>query len=157
MGNPPLSISLVYEYSLEISDGNIVKDTAQYMELLTNSYQLFNEYNFRDFGQFTYTYDTDKNKFILISINCDNCLDSSVIIAFQSQYSTTGIMDILNVMLLIYLVRSAESNTSIKLIKDIAELLPDTIKESILSFSAKQKIESNYNYKTICAELKVDF
>lgn len=157
MGNPPLSISLVYEYSLEISDGNIVKDTAQYMELLTNSYQLFSEYNFRDFGQFTYTYDTDKNKFNLISINCDNCLDSSVIIAFQSQYSTTGIMDILNVMLLIYLVRSAESNTSIKLIKDIAELLPDTIKESILSFSAKQKIESNYNYKTICAELKSRF
>ena len=100
---------------------------------------------------------TDKNKFNLISINCDNCLDSSVIIAFQSQYSTTGIMDILNVMLLIYLVRSAESNTSIKLIKDIAELLPDTIKESILSFSAKQKIESNYNYKTICAELKSRF
>lgn len=157
MGNPPLYLSFICEADTDFSEVKAVSDQDKYTRLLSNSYRLFNEYNFRDFGQFIYSYDKENETYYLIAINHENCLDITVISAFQQLYAINKITDILNIILIVYLSRLEQTDAVVEFIKNLSEHLPEKITENIIPFTIKQKINSAYNYKRICTELKSRF
>lgn len=157
LGNPPLSLYFICEATPDLSEIKTVSEQDKYTRLLSNSYRLFSEYNFRDFGQFIYFYDYENEQYCLFDINYENCMDNTVITAFQQLFSITKITDILNIILIIYLSRLEKTEAIVEFIKNLSENLPEKITENIIPFAIKQKINSAYNYKKICTELKSRF
>lgn len=157
MGNPPLSLSFVCEANADFSEIKSVSEQDKYTRLLSNSYRLFNEYNFRDFGQFIYSYDKESGVYYLTAVNYENCLDITVISAFHQLYAINKITDILCVILIVYLSRLEQTGTVVEFIKNLSAHLPEKITESIIPFAVQQKINSVYNYEKICSELKSRF
>ena len=117
LGNPPLALSFVCESDTDFSEVNAVRNQDKYTRLLSNSYQLFREYNFRDFGQFIYSYDKENEIYYLVAVNYENCLDYTVITAFQQLYAVNRITDILNIILIVYLSRLEPTDTVVEFIK----------------------------------------
>ncbi len=138
IGNPPLSLSFVSEASLDLSEVKTVSKQDKYTRLLSNSYRLFSEYNFRDFGQFIYSYDYENETCYLIDINYENCLDHTVITAFQQLFAISKITDILRIILIVYLSRLEQTGSVVELIKNLSEHLSENITESIIPFTIKQ-------------------
>ena len=157
IGNPPLSFDFICETSIDFSKIKIVNDKNKYTRILSNSYHIFSEYNFRDFGQFVYSYDKEKDIYYLVDINYENCLSNIAITAFQQYFSITSIIDILRIFLIVYLSRLEQTHITVDLIKKCSLSLPEEITESIIPFSIKQTINLDYNYKRVCAELKNRF
>lgn len=157
LGNPPQSLNFICEATPDLSQIIAISEQDKYSRLLSNSYQLFSEYNFRDFGQFIYFYDYENEQYCLFDINYENCIDNTVITAFQQLFSVNKITDILNTILIIYLSRFEETEEIVECIKNLSENLPEKIIESIIPFAIKQKINSAYNYESICTELKGRF
>ncbi len=157
LGNPPLALSFVCESDTDFSEVNAVRNQDKYTRLLSNSYQLFREYNFRDFGQFIYSYDKENEIYYLVAVNYENCLDYTVITAFQQLYAVNRITDILNIILIVYLSRLEPTDTVVEFIKKFSVHLSEKVTESIIPFTVQQKINSAYCYKKICNELKGRF
>lgn len=157
LGNPPLALSFVCEADTDFSEVKAVRNQDKYTRLLSNSYQLFREYNFRDFGQFIYSYDKENETYYLIAVNYENCLNHTVFAAFQQLYAVNSITDILNIILIVYLSRLEPTDTVVEFIKKLSAHLPEKITESIIPFMVQQKIDSAYSYKKICNELKGKF
>lgn len=157
LGNPPLALSFVCEAVTDFSEVKAVRNQDKYTRLLSNSYQLFREYNFRDFGQFIYSYDKENETYYLVAVNYENCLNHTIFTAFQQLYAVNSITDILNIILIVYLSRLEPTDTVVEFIKKLSAHLPEKITESIIPFMVQQKIDLAYSYKKICNELKGRF
>lgn len=157
IGNPPLAITFICEFDLELITGKAVSDNHKYTKLISNSYRIFKEYEFRDFGEFIYSFDVEKDNYFLTHINTTNCLASTVIIAFEQCCSINNIINIFDVFLLVYLIRIKNVDENIEIIKNILFSLPQNIREEIIPFDITKKIFPGYNYKMICDELKNRF
>ncbi len=154
IGNPPFSIDIICEYNSIFPNGNAIKNTEQHNELITNSYKLFREYNFKDFGQFKYVYNDTYQKYYLVDVNSSNSLNNTIIDAFQKYYDA-DINDILNILLIVCLTKQTQETKTLELIKYASENLPNDISEKIIPFVIRKQIYSSYSYKNVCNELKV--
>lgn len=157
IGNPPLCISFVCVKTSNIAQVKVLRNTDEYTSLISNSYCLFNEYCFRDFGQFIYTYDIENKIYHLTDINSDNCLNSIVISAFQQLYAIDKITDIINIILITFLSRQGHQTAVVELINNLSVNIPKSITDNIIPFSIKQKMNLLYTYETICTELQKRF
>lgn len=96
IGTPPHSNTLIY------TTPDLLENSINTDNLLTESYRLFEIYSLRDFAQFKYIYSQEENKFYLSEINSKDCINKYLLESAKKIYNL-DLEKVLNLILVTHL------------------------------------------------------
>lgn len=154
IGNPPYDISMISVYDSVNGTTKNVENISEYSYLLNKSYELFNLFSLRDFGQFTFKINLSSNKATLTNINGFNCLNP-IVIDLTLTNLELSCNSLIKVLILISLIRKNEIDKNRFSI--LYKGLPEEIIKKIIPLEIQDLLDIEYDYATVCGELSKRF